>query len=165
MARRHLLTRTLWAGNAIAIATLLAVVLFRFGALMPGDAALPDLRPLRVAELAPPPLAQTPGERNPFDPSGMAWREPKDDEASAGSGELKGIIVLPGVRRAVTDRGSVGTGEALGAGRIVSIDDRAVVVDTGSGRKPLETPGVRRPRLQDLNRVGKLAPAPAEGRS
>jgi hypothetical protein len=165
--RHHLLTRALWAGNALAVAVLLAVVLFRFGtlALSGGDMTLPAIGTLQVITLTPPPPPEALGERNPFDPAGMVWREAKGESDVTGTGEFKGVIALPGLRLAVTDRGSVKAGEMLGAGRVVAIEDRAVLVDTGSGRQTLETPGMQRPKLRDFNRASKPALAPVQGNS
>lgn len=165
MQRSRLLVRALWVTNALAFAVLLAALLVRFGSLAgAGGAALPDIRPLQIAALAVPAAGGALGERNPFDAYGAAWREAAAEQAR-GEGDFKGVIILPGLRLAITDRGSIRVGDALGPGRIVAVENGRVVVDTGAGRQPLQTPGARRPRMEDLNRPGTDGRAPAKGNS
>jgi hypothetical protein len=152
-----LASRLLWAGNAVALLGVAGVIAYRVVAMFWGAPAdLPAIAPLKVADLAIQPAAPLPGgSRNPYDAGGTPWRTAAGDDAGGSAvGNFKGVVVLPGVRLAVTDRGTQKLGDQLPEGRIVAIDSGRVLVG-GEGRatQRLETPGSRRPRLADINRA------------
>ena len=117
--------------------------------------ALPPRAPANVANV---PGVQA---RNPFDPAGTPWQATGSPAAEAAPGQLRGIVVLPGVGVAMTDGGAVRPGEALEAGRLVSVRVSGVVVETPGGQKSLALPGANRPSLQELNQAQPAPPGPA----
>jgi hypothetical protein len=150
-------TRALWVANAAGL-LLLAAAGVRLGELLwRGNAdRLPAIIPFTLSPL-PLPAVPSVADGNPFDPGRLAWRLPEDQDLAGGAGEVKGVILLPGIRRAVTDKGSAKPGETIGAGRLLAVEGGSVVIDDGGGPKKIETPGARRPRLEDLNRAAPAA--------
>lgn len=167
--RRITATATLWLASAAALAT--AVILFGILAwrvFSGGSEALPEIVPLKVAALDFPATATEPVKRNPFDPSGAHWQDARTDLAPvAERGTLSGLVVLPGLRLAITDTGVVKPGEALAGGTFRGFRGDQVSVETATGGlKNIDGPGANRPRLKDINQAGKARPrATAEGKS
>lgn len=99
-------------------------------------------------------------DRNPFDSSQTPWT---GDVPSEGSGEtpkpsggsVKGIIQLPGVTAAFTDRGLVVSGQALGNGKLKGIAGDNLILETAEGDQPLPLNRPPRRTLESLNRAGK----------
>ena len=151
------LTRALWLANGLL--WLLPCGFLAFGAakiFLGGEAPPLRLDPLTTAALPPLALASA-GTRNPFDPAGAAWLAADSPGPAATPGPVRGIVVLPGVAVALTDRGAVGPGAALDAGRLRSVKTSGAVVDTPDGPQPLALPGSNRPSLQELNRARPAA--------
>jgi hypothetical protein len=151
-------TLYLWIANLLGWGGLCVVALLQFGILTPRPAAaLPEVKALRPAPLAAPQMAADVGTRNPFDPTAGRWlaAAAKSDAATAAAdaGALRGILVLPGVRAAVTGAGAVHVGDAFAGGRMVGIRDGKVLVQQEGGAKPdaLEVPAMRRQTLKSLN--------------
>ena len=151
------LTRALWLANGFFWLLLAGLVAFRVQQVFVSG-AVPALRLDPLPAEALPPLAQVSvPTRNPFDPSGTAWQAAGSPVSAAAPGQVRGIVVLPGVGVAMTDRGAVKPGEALDAGRLVSVKVAGAVVDTPGGRQALVLPGSNRPSLQDMNRARPTA--------
>jgi hypothetical protein len=111
----------------------------------------------------PPPAAPEVGARNPFDPGAGRWMvaAPK---GAGGTGELRGVVVLPGVRAAVTGGGAVHVGEPLAGGRLVGIRGGKLLVRRDDAVDEIEVPAFRSPTLQSLNSASPLLKQP-EGAS
>ena len=155
------LTRGLWLANGLL--WLLPCGFLAFGAakiFLGGEAPPLRLDPLRTEAMPPLALASA-GTRNPFDPAGAAWLAADSPGPAATPGQVRGIVVLPGVAVALTDRGAVKPGAALDAGRLRSVKTTGAVVDTPGGPQALVLPGSNRPSLQDLNRARPAAPSVA----
>lgn len=150
------LTLALWLANGLFWLILIGLVAWRAQAVfLAGDAPALRLEPVTAAAWPALVLASAQA-RNPFDPAGTPW-------FAAGSaappgpapGELRGIIVLPGVAVALTDHGAVKPGASLDKGRLLSVKAAGAVVDTPSGRKTLTLPGSGGLTLQQLNQANK----------
>jgi hypothetical protein len=162
-------TSSLWmASAAILAAALVLSGILAWRTFSGGSETLPEIMPLKVATLDHPAAATEPGKRNPFDPSGTHWQETRADLAPvAERGALNGLVVLPGVRLAITDGGVVKPGEALAGGKFRGFRGDKVSIETATGRlEKIDGPGANRPRLNDINQAGKNRPrAIAEGKS
>ncbi|HEY6897937.1 MAG TPA: hypothetical protein VI279_11795, partial [Rhodocyclaceae bacterium] len=101
--------------------------------------------------------------RNPFDSSGGIWNDPKA-EGGGDTGELKGILLLPGVHRLLTGRGPVKPGEMLDQGKVLDMTKQGVKIQTQDGTTTLELPGAHRPHLEDLNRAAPRAKHQEQGK-
>jgi len=151
------LTRALWLANGFFWLLLAGWVAFRVQqVIVSGPAPALRLDPVQAEALPPLVLVSVP-TRNPFDPAGTAWQAAGSPASEAAPGQVRGIVVLPGVGVAMTDRGAVKPGQALDAGRLVSVKVAGAVVDTPGGRQALVLPGSNRPRLQDLNQAKPTA--------
>ena len=161
------LTQGLWLANGFS--WLLLGVLVAIGVqrtFLGAEAPALRIDPVGAEALPPHAAANVPHvpniqARNPFDPAGTPWQAADSPATEAAPGQLRGIVVLPGVGVAMTDRGAVRPGEALEAGRVVSVRVSGVVVETPGGQKPLALPGANRPSLQELNQARPGTPAPA----
>ena len=124
-----------------------------------GDAPALRLQPL-VAEARPPIELASVQARNPFDPAGSPWRTSGSPAPVIAStpGQVRGIVALPGVEMALTDRGAVKPGESLDAGRLLSVKTNGAMVDTLAGPQALVFPGSSHPSLQELNQAKPLTP-------
>jgi hypothetical protein len=162
--QRPSFTLLLWAANAAVLAVGLTYAGILGGRLVfGGPAELPAIRTLAVPPAPTFPTIDGLGERNPFDPSGTPWSAAGEKPgAPASTGALKGVILLPGVRVAVTDDGVLRPGDRFQQGRLKTVQATGVEVDTANGARTLKTPGADRPRLQDINRA--VAPARNEGK-
>lgn len=151
------LTVGLWLGNALGAALLLLAAFYQFGgAVFGAGARLPQVQPL-VARPVPQPSASAGiGARNPFDPSIAHWRA-SGAGAPALAGELRGVILLPGVRAVVTNSGTVRPGETMTEGRVIRILDNGIIVEQGQGNREIKLPSAGRPTLQSLNKAGTAA--------
>ncbi len=151
------LTRVLWLANALFWLLLAGLVAFQvrqifFG----GETPVLHLEAITVQPLRPSALART-ATRNPFDATGTAWLAAGSPGAEATPGQVRGIVVLPGVGMAMTDRGPVKPGGSLDAGRLISVKPTGAVVATPSGLQALVLPGTKRPTLQDLNQAKPIS--------
>ena len=143
-------TVVLWAGNAAVWLLLALIVVYQFGLLSHGGGA-PKLRTLAPEPIQPSAPLSDIAARNPFDPNGNHWRTTA--AVAAGSvGELRGVILLPGVRAAITGGGLVPLGGQWGGGRVTGIDANKVIVQRQGAVSELELPSAHRPTLQSLNR-------------
>lgn len=161
-------TVALWLASGTALAA--AVILFGILAWRMssgGSGTLPEITPLKIAMLEFPAIATEPGKRNPFDPSGNHWQDARADLAPAAErGALSGLIVLPGLRLAITNTGVVKPGETLAGGKFRGIRGDQITIETATGGlEKIDGPGAVRPRLTDINQAGKARPrATAEGK-
>lgn len=147
-------TRALWAANLLALLLLLGVAASRVWTAFAGSGeVLPDIAPLKPGPVTLVPVAPDIGERNPFDTSGQPWRPAPAGAEAPGSGALRGVVILPGARFAVTDRGMSKAGDLLAEGKVLGIQTGSVVVDANGTRQALDLPSEKRPRLADLNRA------------
>jgi hypothetical protein len=147
-------TTGLWLGNLLGIMLLLLAVAYQLGgAIFTSGAHLPAVNPLTVQPVPQPETRADTGKRNPFDPSSARWKTGSGSNPAL-TGELRGVILLPGVQTVVTSSGTVRVGETLAEGRVIRILDNKIVVEQGSGSKELELPSARRPTLKSINKAG-----------
>lgn len=145
-------TTGLWLANAFGISLLLLIVAYQFGGAFFGlGAQLPPVLPLVVQPVPQPGLEANAGSRNPFDSSSAHWKT--SSGKTAASGELRGVILLPGVQAVVTSSGAVHLGETLTGGRVAKILDDKVVVEQENGNREMELPSAHRPTLRSLNKA------------
>jgi hypothetical protein len=155
------LTSALWLANALLWLLLVLFLAARIQQVFfAGETPLLRFDPVVATSLPPLALASA-STRNPFDPTGSPWQAADAPAPTAAPGQVRGIVVLPGVGVALTDRGVIKTGESLDAGRLLSVKISGVMVDTPSGPQGLLLPGANRPALQDLNQEKPAAPPPA----
>ena len=147
-------TTGLWLGNLLGMLLLLLAVAYQLGgAVFTSDAHMPAIHPLLAQPVPQPvPLADI-GGRNPFDSSSAHWKISGESNPAI-TGDLRGVILLPGAQRVVTSNGTVRIGEMLAEGRVVRILDNKIIVDQGHGKKELELPSARRPTLKSINKAG-----------
>jgi hypothetical protein len=152
-------TQLLWLTNGVCWLLLVGFVVMRVEQVFFTE-ALPSLRldaAATEAQITPPPsLSGLPG-RNPFDPAGTPWQLAGSTAPAVSPGQVRGIVVLPGVGVALTDGGVIAPGAELDAGRLMSVKSSGAVVDTPVGPKALTLPGSNRPTLQDLNQASPTA--------
>lgn len=147
-------TTGLWLGNLLGMLLLLLVVVYQLGgAMFTSGAHLPAVHPLTVQPVPQPETLADIGSRNPFDASSARWKISSEDNPAI-TGELRGVILLPGVQTVVTSSGTVRLGETLAEGRVARILDNKIIVDQGHGSKELELPSARRPTLNSINKAG-----------
>ena len=147
-------TTGLWLGNLLGILLLLLAVAYQLGgAIFASGAHLPAVHPLTVQAIPQPETRADIGSRNPFDSSSARWKTSSGNNPAI-IGELRGVILLPGVQTVVTSSGMVRVGETLAEGRVIRILDNKIVVDQGHGSKELELPSARRPTLKSINKAG-----------
>lgn len=148
---RQWLTLGLWAATAAAWLGLAALAAARLGWIGGGAAAdVPSIAPLRPAALPALPMEALPPGDNPFDAKGMPWRAAEAAPPPADDG-LHGLVLLPGVRAALTGGGPVRVGEALGDGRLAAVGEETAVVEGAAGRRELPLNATPRPSLRLLN--------------
>jgi hypothetical protein len=146
-------TTGLWMGNLFGILFLLLAVAYQLGgAIFASGAHMPEINPLSVQPVPQPETRTDIGSRNPFDPSAARWKASGGNNPAI-TGELRGVILLPGVQTVVTSNGTVRVGETLPEGRVVRILDDKIVVEQGGGNKELELPSARRPTLKSINKA------------
>lgn len=148
-------TVVLWLANGVGWIVLAIAALHQFGVLAGRPAlALPEVKPLSPLLLQPPPAAAEVGARNPFDPAAGRWLAAAPEGPRA-PGELRGVLVLPGVRAAVTGGGVVLVGEPLAEGRLVGIRGDKLLVqreDAAGAVDEIEVPALHTPTLESLNK-------------
>lgn len=153
------LTMALWLANVFFWLFLIGFVIWRLQAVLVAG----EVAKLRIEPVSAPawPLLALPSAqaRNPFDPAGTPWHVASSAAPVVATGQLRGIIVLPGVSVALTDKGAVKPGESLTVGRLVSVKAREAVVQTPSGLQALTLPGASRPTLRQLNQANKPKPS------
>lgn len=149
-------TVLLWLACALAWIGLCIVVFHQIGVLAWRPAALPEIRLLAPRALQSVPAAPELGTGNPFDAAAGRWFAAAPEESRT-SAELRGVLLLPGVRAAVTSGGTVHVGEALAGGRLVGIQGGKLQVRQGSAAtvEELDVPGWRSPTLQSLNKSAR----------
>ena len=146
-------TAGLWLGNAFGILLLLLIVAYQIGgAVFDMNAPLPKVQPLAAQPIHQPEPQADIGNRNPFDSSAARWKTDAEKN-SALSGELRGVIMLPGVKAVVTKGGAVHLGEALAEGRITKIMGDKIIVEQGDASREMELPSAHRPTLRSLNKA------------
>jgi len=147
-------TIVLWAGNAMVWPLLALVITYQFGVLDLGG-GLPKVQALKPVPIRLSALVSEGGARNPFAPDGGHWHSAVATTASASGtsgGELRGIILMPGVSVAVTGGGVVHLGGPLAGGRVKEIRANKVVVQRDAETVELELASAHRPTLESLNR-------------
>jgi len=142
-------TIVLWAANTVVWPLLAIVATYQFGLFGVGG-NFPPVQPL-----APQPIRLTmqvadAAARNPFDPNGSHWRS-LPATASAAPSSLRGVVVLPGVRAAMTGADLVYVGGQLAGGRVTEIRANRVVVQREGETIELDIPSMHPPALQDLS--------------
>lgn len=158
-------TVLLWLANALGWIGLGIAAFHQFGALAWRPAgALPEVRPLSPRPMQPPQAAPEVGAHNPFDPGAGRWIAAAPQGASA-TGDLRGMVVLPGVRAAVTGGGAVHVGELLAGGRLVGIRGGKVLVQRENAVHEIEVPAFSSPTLQSLTGAPPMLPSQPEGAS
>jgi len=146
-------TTGLWLGNLLGMLFLLLVVAYQLGgAMFASDAHLPAIQPLAVQAVPQPEILADIGSRNPFDTSSARWKI-SSENSPATTGELRGVILLPGVQTVLTSSGTVRVGETLAEGRVSRILDHKIVVNQGGSSKELELPSAKRPTLKSINKA------------
>lgn len=158
--QRPSFTLLLWSANAVVLAAGLSYAGILGWHLVFGEPAeLPAVRSLAVPPAPTFPAVDPLGERNPFDVSGTPWREAGEKPGvPVSTGALKGVILLPGVKVAVTDSGVVRPGDSFQQGRLKTVQSGRAIVESGSGSdQALKPPGADRPRLEDINRAPSAA--------
>lgn len=142
-------TILLWAGNAAACLLLVLIAAYQLYLAFFGAAAdLPEitsLRPQPIHLIAAPDYI---GMRNGFDTASTHWHA---DSISPAREELLGVIMLPGVRAAVTRNGAVSIEGVLAGGKLLQVFDNRVVVERATGTETIPLPLAHRPTLQSLN--------------
>ena len=139
----------LWSANLTILLFFMLFVCYQSYLVYFGSTVkVPEIRPLHphpVILNAPPVNA---GARNGFDTSGIHWRA---DSISPAVEELLGVMVMPGVRAALTNNGTVNVGSPLAGGKLLQVLEDRVVVERASGPEVILLPIAHRPTLQSLN--------------
>ena len=147
------MTTGLWLGNALGILLLLLVALYQLGGVIFGTGTqLPQVLPLTAQPIPQAGLRPDIGSRNPFDSFNTRWKT-SAEKNPAPSGELRGVIMLPGVQAIVTNSGTVHLGETLAEGRVAKIMGDKIIVEQGNGNRELELPSAHRPTLQSISKA------------
>jgi hypothetical protein len=143
-------TTLLWASNAAVWPLLALAIGYRFGLLDAGG-GLPEMRSLTPVPMQLSAQVSESVARNPFDPEGGHWGTAVAT-APASGGELRGVMLMPGVSVALTGTGVVRLGEQLAGGRVKEIRANKVIVRRDSETVELDLASANRPTLQSLNR-------------
>ncbi len=153
------LTVVLWLANGFLWLLLVGLMIWRLQAVfLAAEAPALLVEPL-LAEAWPVPVLPSGQARNPFDPAGTPWHVASSTARVPTGGQLRGIVILPGVSVVLTEQGAVKPGESLLVGRLVSVTGREAVVQTPSGPQALTLPGANRPTLGDLNQAKEPKPS------
>ena len=146
-------TTGLWLGNALGLLLLLLAALYQFGGVIFGmGAQLPQVLPLTAQPIPQPGLQADIGSRNPFDSSSTRWKT-AGGNSPAITGELRGVILLPGVQAVVTNNGAIHLGEMLAEGRVAKILDNKIIVEQGGVNREIKLPSASRPTLQSISKA------------
>lgn len=149
---RITLTKGLWVGNALALLAVVLVLYSQLSGLLFGSAkGRPELRPIQPQPL---PVMERPplnGNKNPFDSNAGHWKTA--DSKRGGDGELRGILLLPGVQVAVTGSGIVRAGESMNGGKIAGIKQDRLIIQQENQNQEIKLPSAQRPTLQTLNKA------------
>ena len=157
------LTAGLWLGNALGLALLLLAAFYQLGgAVFGAGARLPQVQPLAARPVPQPSAKIGIGDRNPFDSSVAHWRA-SGASVPTMAGELRGVILLPGVQAVVTNSGTVRPGEMMTEGRVIRILDNRIIVGQGEGNREIKLPSADRPTLRSLNKTGTAANQSSKG--
>jgi len=152
--KRLPLVSGLLLGNAIALIIVIVALYSQLGPLfapMKGMAELSPIQPqpLRILEQTSPLNL-----KNPFDSGAVHW---KAVESREDTGELHGVMLLPGVRAAVTGTGIVYPGGQVSGGRLAEITPDGLIVQQENQAHKITLHAVPRPTLQTLNKAQPLA--------
>ena len=154
-------TRLLWLGNVTACLTLIIILTCQGYIVWVGSRAdMPEIEPLRPQPVHMPAVPTGTDSRNAFDISAAHWRA---DIALRTQEVLLGVIMLPGVRSAITSNGTVKTGEIFSGGRLLEVFDNRVVVERPTGPETIMLPLARHPTLQSLTAAGSKQNSKNEG--
>jgi hypothetical protein len=155
------LTSALWLANGLFWLLLIGFLVLRVQqTFFVGEVPPLRLDPLSTQALPALVLANA-SSRNPFDPAGTPWAL-ASAPAPAKAGQVRGIVVLPGVAVALTEGGVVKPGQSLDDGQLLSVKTSGAVVDTPTGRQTLILPESNRPKsFQALNQAKPATAAPA----
>ncbi len=153
------LTVALWLANGFFWLLLVGFVIWRLQAVFLAAEAPALLVEPVSPETWPVPALLSGQARNPFDPAGTPWHFASSTARVPTAGQLRGIVVLPGVSVVLTDQGAVKPGESLVVGRLVSVRAREAVVQTPGGPQVLTLPGANRPTLRELNQANEPRPS------
>ena len=94
--------------------------------------------------------------RNLFDPSGQAWQSPlsrrKAGQAAAGgdSGEIRGVISIPGISGVLTPQNFVPSGGSIGDKRIESLGGGRVNINGSQGTQEIDINQNRQQQIDAL---------------
>lgn len=155
-------TTTLWLLNALGVFLVLSAAFYRIGPVFLGSGVtLPKIGAIPAQPIQQ--LAAIPGtgDRNPFDPASAQWSVARPDDSQAQTGELRGIIRLPGVQLALTGSGTARIGEPVAGGKIRRILNDRIVVENATGMKEIELPSAHRPTLGAINKTRQSVPGKA----
>lgn len=150
-------TTVLWLLNALGALLVISAITYRIGPAFLGvGVALPKIGAIPAQPIQQ--LAAIPGtgNRNPFDPASAQWSVARPDDSPAQTGELRGIIRLPGVQLALTGSGTARIGEPVAGGKIRRILNDRIVVENATGMKEIELPSAHRPTLNALNKAHRI---------
>lgn len=151
-------TVLLWAGNFLVLGAVLAYLAMLVWQMRFGSEDLPAVRPLGLMGLPKHLELVRPLERNPFDPSGQHWIV-----AGTTTGAVidphgfKGVMVLPGVRVALTSQGLIRPGESFRDGHLAEVSRRGIVVGKDARQESIKAPGTEYRRLEEINRKPPVA--------
>ena len=150
--KQSILTNGLLVGNAIALLILLWASYHQFGLLLFGSTKeQPALRTIEPQPLHLSERLQGSGKRNPFDAGAAHWK--LADAQSGDKKELQGILLLPGVRAAVTDSGIVRPGDNMNGGKVSAIKKDRLVIQQENQDQEMKLRSAQRPTLQTLNKA------------
>jgi len=145
-------TIMLWAANALVWPLAALAIGYQFGWFGAGG-GFPQVQPLTPEPIRLTMQVSDVTARNPFDPAGTHWRSlaVNTPPSSASAGGLRGVIVLPGVRAAMTGGEPVYVGGQLAGGRVIEIRANKVIVQRDGENVEMEVPSAHRPKLDSLS--------------
>lgn len=142
----------LWLGNAVAFALVIAALYSQLGALFVPTRDGAEWQSIQPQPLRVPETPNIQGLKNPFDPGAVHWQA-AERRAEPGGRELQGIMLLPGVRAAVTGSGVVYPGGQVSGGRLAEITRDGMIIRQESQTQEIKLHAVPRPTIQTLNKA------------
>ena len=152
-------TVLLWLACALGWIGLCIAAFHQFGVLAWRPAgALPEIKALSPKPVQSPQATLEVGARNPFDPGAARWMVAEAPKGAGAMGDVRGVVVLPGVRAAVTGGGAVHVGEPLGGGRLVGFRGDKILVQQNNAVDEFDVPALRSPTLKSLSSGPPILP-------
>lgn len=140
----------LWIGNAIALVIVIVALYSQLGPLFAPMKGMAELPPIQPQPLRMPERTNPSSLKNPFDSGAGHWKAAGNRVDGEG---LHGVLLLPGVRAAVTGAGIVYPGGQVGGGRLAQITKDGLIVQQENQTQEIKLHAVPRPTMQTLNKA------------